>query len=85
MATGSAERFLELDSLRAIAAVGVIFWHYRYNFNAAPFDHVLAPFYSRGLLMVDFFFVLFVVLMLRQYIAKILLNLINFDLFQQKI
>lgn len=54
----SAGRFDELDSLRAIAALGVIGWHYVHAFGAAPFGHVLAPFYGRGLLMVDFFFVL---------------------------
>ncbi|QWF19054.1 acyltransferase family protein [Lysobacter capsici] len=54
----SAGRFEELDSLRAIAALGVICWHYVNAFKSAPFGHVLAPFYGRGLLMVDFFFVL---------------------------
>jgi len=51
-------RFEELDALRALAAIGVIAWHYTHAFNASPFAHLLAPFYGRGLLMVDFFFVL---------------------------
>jgi peptidoglycan/LPS O-acetylase OafA/YrhL len=51
-------RYEELDSLRAIAALGVICWHYVNGFKAAPFGAVLAPFYGRGLLLVDFFFVL---------------------------
>jgi peptidoglycan/LPS O-acetylase OafA/YrhL len=51
-------RFHELDSLRAIAALGVICWHYVGAFGASPFSSVLAPFYGRGLLMVEFFFVL---------------------------
>jgi peptidoglycan/LPS O-acetylase OafA/YrhL len=44
--------------MRAIAALGVICWHYVHAFGSAPLGHVLAPFYGRGLLMVDFFFVL---------------------------
>lgn len=51
-------RLHELDSMRALAALGVICWHYVNAFGSAPFGHVLAPFYGRGLLMVDFFFVL---------------------------
>lgn len=53
-----ATRFEELDSLRAIAALGVIAWHYTHGFHASPAASLLAPFYGRGLLMVDFFFVL---------------------------
>ena len=51
-------RFHELDSLRAIAALGVICWHYVNAFGASPFSTLLAPFFGRGLLMVEFFFVL---------------------------
>jgi peptidoglycan/LPS O-acetylase OafA/YrhL len=57
-ASSGASRFDELDSLRAAAALGVIGWHYSHAFGATPFAHLLAPFYGRGLLMVDFFFVL---------------------------
>lgn len=53
-----APRLYELDSMRAIAALGVICWHYVHAFGSAPLGHILAPFYGRGLLMVDFFFVL---------------------------
>lgn len=56
--TRGSGRLHELDSMRAIAALGVICWHYVNAFGSAPFGHVLAPFYGRGLLMVDFFFVL---------------------------
>lgn len=49
-------RYHELDSLRAIAALGVVCWHYVNAYGTAPLGHVLAPFYARGLLMVDFFF-----------------------------
>jgi len=51
-------RFFELDGLRAIAAFGVVCWHYINAFGSAPFTAALAPFYKRGLLMVDLFFVL---------------------------
>lgn len=51
-------RFLELDGLRAIAAFGVVCWHYINAFGSAPFTSALALFYRRGLLMVDLFFVL---------------------------
>ncbi|QQP98039.1 acyltransferase family protein [Lysobacter enzymogenes] len=51
-------RYHELDALRAIAALGVICWHYVHTYHIAPFGAVLAPFYGRGMLMVDFFFVL---------------------------
>lgn len=58
LATLKHHRYHELDSMRAIAALGVICWHYVNTYRTAPFGHVLAPFYGRGLLMVDFFFVL---------------------------
>jgi peptidoglycan/LPS O-acetylase OafA/YrhL len=51
-------RYHELDALRAIAALGIVCWHYVNAFHASPFGHVLAPFFRRGLLMVDFFFIL---------------------------
>lgn len=54
----TSARLHELDSMRAVAALGVICWHYVHAFNAAPLGSLLAPFYGRGLLMVDFFFVL---------------------------
>lgn len=51
-------RYHELDAMRAIAALGVVCWHYVNAFGASPFGHILAPFYRRGLLLVDFFFIL---------------------------
>jgi peptidoglycan/LPS O-acetylase OafA/YrhL len=44
--------------MRAIAALGVVCWHYRGYFGAHPFEAILAPFYKNGMPMVDFFFVL---------------------------
>jgi peptidoglycan/LPS O-acetylase OafA/YrhL len=51
-------RIHELDALRGIAALGVVFWHYGAHFDAHPLTGLLHPFYSAGFLLVDFFFVL---------------------------
>ena len=51
-------RILELDALRGIAALGVVFWHYGAHFHAYPLAGLLHPFYNAGFLLVDFFFVL---------------------------
>lgn len=51
-------RIHELDALRGLAALGVVFWHYRVDFHARPLDVLLHPFYNAGFLLVDFFFVL---------------------------
>ncbi|MGR3911616.1 acyltransferase [Burkholderia sp. SR8] len=61
------ERLHELDSLRALAAIGVIAWHYTNHFHASPFPSLMAPFYSHGLLLVDFFFVLSGFVLARTY------------------
>ncbi|MBU9330306.1 acyltransferase family protein, partial [Burkholderia multivorans] len=61
------ERLHELDSLRGIAAVGVIAWHYTNHFHASPFPRLMAPFYGHGLLLVDFFFVLSGFVLARTY------------------
>lgn len=51
-------RLHELDSLRALAAIGVVGWHYTNHFGASPAPVIMAPFYRHGVLLVDFFFVL---------------------------
>jgi len=51
-------RLHELDSLRALAAIGIIGWHYTGHFGASPIPYLMAPFYRYGMLLVDFFFVL---------------------------
>ncbi|NIF41819.1 acyltransferase [Burkholderia sp. Tr-862] len=61
------ERLHELDSLRALAAIGVIAWHYTNHFHASPFPSLMAPFYGHGLLLVDFFFVLSGFVLARTY------------------
>lgn len=60
-------RFHELDSLRAIAAIGVVGWHYTNHFGAAPMQYAMAPFYRHGALLVDFFFVLSGFVLARAY------------------
>ncbi|NTX29573.1 acyltransferase [Burkholderia pyrrocinia] len=61
------ERLHELDSLRALAAIGVIAWHYTNHFHASPFPGLMAPFYGHGMLLVDFFFVLSGFVLARTY------------------
>lgn len=60
-------RIHELDSLRGIAALGVVFWHYGAHFNSYPFRGLLLPFYTSGFLLVDFFFVLSGYVIARSY------------------
>lgn len=54
----STGRIHQLDALRGIAALGVVFWHYGAHFDAHPLRMILHPFYNAGFLLVDFFFVL---------------------------
>lgn len=63
----SRERFIELDSLRGIAAIGVVLWHYTAMWQARPMNWLFAPFYDCGLLLVDFFFVLSGFVIARSY------------------
>jgi peptidoglycan/LPS O-acetylase OafA/YrhL len=51
-------RLRELDSLRALAAIGVVGWHYTNHFGASPIPYLMAPFSRHGELLVDFFFML---------------------------
>ncbi|CAJ0719364.1 hypothetical protein LMG6871_02816 [Ralstonia edaphis] len=63
----TTSRLHELDSLRALAAIGVIGWHYTNHFGASPLPHLMAPFYRHGLLLVHFFFVLSGFVLARAY------------------
>jgi peptidoglycan/LPS O-acetylase OafA/YrhL len=63
----NSTRMHELDSLRALAAFGVIGWHYTNHFGASPLPYLMAPFYRHGLLLVDFFFVLSGFVLARTY------------------
>ena len=60
-------RLHELDSLRALAAIGVVASHYASIFRAAPLPWLLTPFYQNGELLVDFFFVLSGFVLARTY------------------
>ena len=51
-------RIPELDSLRGMAAVGIVLWHYSGHFHAQPISILLYPFYNAGRYLVDLFFVL---------------------------
>ena len=51
-------RINELDSLRGIAAMGVVIFHYHAHLRGAPLFSVLEPIYLSGLLFVYFFFIL---------------------------
>lgn len=53
-----SERIRALDTLRGIAAVVVVVWHYRFYFKDKPFPRLFAPFYNNGQVAVDLFFVL---------------------------
>lgn len=61
------KRLPELDSIRGLAALGVVFWHYRGNFGAAPLGAWFYPFYAAGEYFVDLFFVLSGFVLMRAY------------------
>ena len=62
-----APRLRELDSLRGLAAIGVLFWHYQGHFHAKPLAVVFEAFYRAGYYAVDFFFVLSGLVLARAY------------------
>lgn len=62
--TGRIEAF---DSLRGLAALGVVLWHYGAHFEAHPLSRIFSPFYHAGYLFVDFFFVLSGYVIARSY------------------
>ena len=62
-----APRLRELDSLRGLAAIGVLFWHYQGHFHAKPLAEVFEAFYRAGYYAVDFFFVLSGLVLARAY------------------
>ncbi|CAB3760157.1 acyltransferase family protein [Paraburkholderia humisilvae] len=61
------KRLYELDSLRGLAAVGIVCWHYTNMWHTTPLAGIFAPFYTYGLLLVDFFFVLSGFVLARAY------------------
>jgi peptidoglycan/LPS O-acetylase OafA/YrhL len=65
-ATSSA-RLEELDSLRGLAALGVVLYHYGLHFQVYPLELVLGPLYREAWRAVDFFFVLSGFVLCRAY------------------
>ena len=51
-------RYRGLDAVRGLCALGVMLFHYRAHFGAAPFESWLAPVYASGMYLVDVFFVM---------------------------
>jgi peptidoglycan/LPS O-acetylase OafA/YrhL len=41
-----------------LAIFGILGWHYGAHFHAMPLSALMAPFYRRGLLLVDYLFIL---------------------------
>ncbi len=63
-------RLIELDSLRGLAAICIVFWHYSSHFHVQPLGWLLRPFYGNGWIFVDFFFVLSGFVLGRTYISQ---------------
>jgi peptidoglycan/LPS O-acetylase OafA/YrhL len=51
-------RIPAIDTLRGIAALVVIFWHYQFFFGPKPLSPLFDPFYTNGQAAVDVFFVI---------------------------
>jgi len=60
-------RIFELDSLRGLAALGVVVYHYGSHFHQFPLPGLLAPLYDEGWRAVDFFFALSGFVLARAY------------------
>lgn len=70
------KRNIALDSLRGIAAIGIVLWHYSNFYEIAgpfdlPFSNTLAFFYKLGWTLVDFFFCLSGYVFFRFYFVRI--------------
>lgn len=53
-----AANLKSIGVLGFLAVFGVMGWHYAAHFHATPLATIMAPFYRRGLLLVDYLFVL---------------------------
>ena len=79
------KRNYALDSLRGIAAIGILIWHYQHFFAlgkfSQPFENDLAFFYKFGWIMVDFFFCLSGFIFYKNYSDKIVSQKISLKFF----
>lgn len=57
-AAGVKGEIRTLTSLRGVAALGVILYHFRNQFGSAIQPDLLTPFFQRSFMLVDFFFIL---------------------------
>ncbi len=64
------KRLLELDAMRGVAAIGVLFSHYSGHFHSKPLYWLFSPFYFVGNYSVDFFFVLSGFVLARVYFQE---------------
>jgi peptidoglycan/LPS O-acetylase OafA/YrhL len=60
-------RIFELDSMRGLAALGVVVYHHGSHFHTWPLQPLLKPLYEGGWRAVDFFFVLSGFVLARAY------------------
>ena len=65
------ERLHAADFLRGVAALIVVFWHYKFFFAATPASVMLYPFYNNGQIAVDLFFVISGFILMHVYHDKI--------------
>jgi peptidoglycan/LPS O-acetylase OafA/YrhL len=79
------KRNFALDTLRGVAAIGILIWHYQHFFALGkftqPFENDLAFFYKYGWIMVDFFFSLSGFVFYKKYSEQIVKNTISLKSF----
>lgn len=69
--TKPGDRLPALDSLRGLAALGVVLWHYGAHFDAQPMRWLFMPAYNAGFFLVDFFFVLSGYVLTKAYLTPV--------------
>ena len=64
-------RIPAIDTLRGLAALIIIFWHYPFFFGPKPLPSTFAPFYTNGQAAVDVFFVISGFILSYVYLSRI--------------